>query len=203
VVETNLHAKPQKEVGMNSLTLDLETRCLAQDLPGSWDALKRGEGGASAAVVWHSPSGRPYLFDDHDVVDIAEFLENTEVILSFNGVEFDIPVIEGLLGRSLDITHHIDIYQLCYQAMVPNLRRGFKLGELAERTIGRGKTGDGAHAPKLANEGRFGQLFNYCLEDVILTRDLATFIQNNGGVIDTTGELLPLDLPEWFSEVDI
>lgn len=185
------------------ITIDLETRFLAQDLEGGWADLKAGKGGCSALVMWNNMTERPHLYDDHCLSSAADVIEASLGVLSFNGVEFDIPVIEGILGRSLKIKHHLDLLQLVWDALPPGRHKGFKLTELAERCLGRSKTGDGALAPRLADEGRYGELFDYCLHDVYLTRKLFQFAQENGGVVDLNGEILTLNLPYWFKDVDI
>jgi hypothetical protein len=43
-------------------------------------------------------------------------------------------------------------------------------------------------------------LVNYCLEDVLLTRDLGHFISKEGYVIDRDGEKLPLLVPNWYRQ---
>lgn len=192
---------------MHSLTLDLETRRLARDLgEGSegWRALRHGYGGASAIVIWDSSSGRPFLFDDHCVHDAVDLIEKNDLLLTFNGVGFDVPVLEGLSHNHIRIKYHLDLLQLIWGALVIVGRtKGYSLDDVAYRTLGHGKTGDGKDAPALAEEGRFGELFQYCLDDVVLTRDLFRFAQEHGGIIDVNGDVLPLDLPAWFKEVQI
>jgi DEAD/DEAH box helicase domain-containing protein len=185
-----------------AITFDLETRKLAQDV-GGWPALKSGEGGISCVSCWNSSSGRPHFFDENTLQECAALLESADVVCSFNGIDFDVPVIEGILGRKLKLGHHIDLLQLVWEALYPVKRRGNSLDAIAKRTLGRGKTGDGAHAPALYDQGRFAELFDYCLDDVILTMDVLRFAQEHGGVIGLDGELLQLDIPEYFSKVSL
>ena len=184
---------------INAMTFDIETRKLANDV-GGWGALKRGEGGASAIVVWSGEAGRPYLFDDNCVEDAVALLESAPCVVSFNGIGFDVPILEGLLGRKLRLEAHIDLLDHIWSASGRRSHKGYGLGPTSERTLGRTKTEDAKMAPELADSGQFGRLFNYCLEDVLLTRDLARYIQEHQGVIDTNGGILPLNLPQWFQK---
>lgn len=186
-------------MAINAVTFDLETRKLASDLPGGWSDLRKGEGGVSCMVAWGSD--RPHIYDHHTLGEGATLLENGDVVLSFNGKDFDIPVLEGVLGRGLRIRQHLDLLQLIWGAIPGGLRKGNKLTDVAQRTLGMEKNGDGLLAPKLADESRYGQLFDYCLQDVYLTRQLFIYAQQHGGVIGLDGQLLPLDLPEWYKEV--
>ncbi len=191
---------------MHSLTLDLETRRLAKDLGeggSGWRALKQGLGGASAIVIWSTEDKRPHLFDDNNVHEAVDLIESCDLLFSFNGVGFDIPVLEGLSNNHINLKYHLDLLQLVWEALGGRRGRGYTLDDIAYRSLGHGKSGSGKDAPGIAEEGRFGELFEYCLLDVILTRDLFRFAQEHGGIMDINGDILPLDLPPWFKEVQI
>ena len=190
---------------MIAATFDCETRRLASDLQHGWKALLDGEGGISALVVWVSSPGRPYIYDDNTLEDAASTLENADVVLSFNGVTFDVPLIEGHYSRKLKLKCHLDLYQAIKEAVAlqGGPRKGYTLEECARRTLGRGKSGVGSNAPTLSEQGRHAELFQYCLDDVLLTRDLFKFAQTEGGVIGINGDLLPLSFPAWFAGLEI
>ncbi len=190
---------------MHIVTFDLETRELAQDLEQGWKALLEGKGGISALIGWSSLHARPYIFDDSSLEGAASLLEDADVVLSFNGVNFDLPIIEALYGRKLTIKGHLDLHQLIREALEgrEGPKRGYSLQECATRTLGKGKSGNGKHAPDLSDQGRWAELFQYCLDDVILTRELFQFTQQHGGIVGVNGDILPLTLPEWFQKVVI
>lgn len=194
---------------MHVVVFDVETRKLASDLVCSedcphermscgWDALKRGEGGLSVIAVWDSVDDRTYLYDMHTLEALAHHLESADVVVGFNSREFDLKPLEGLLSRKLRLKTHVDILQLIWSALTARgqRRKGNTLDDVSKRTIGRGKTGDGAHAPELADAGRWAELFQYCMDDVDLTRELWQYILDNGGVIGPDGRFLPLTLPQ-------
>lgn len=76
--------------------------------------------------------------------------------------------------------------------------KGYGLGALCERTLGLEKSGTGEHAPLLVRQGRWGDLFDYNLNDVFLTRSLFNFITTNGYVVDVDGNELDIDAPLQF-----
>jgi hypothetical protein len=152
-------------------------------------------------VVYDFEADWPSLYDDHSILAAARHLEAADVVVSFRGEAFDVPCMEGLAGRRLRLREHIDLYAWIARA---NAQRGivgtkgdFTLDAVCRRTLGRGKNGSGAHAPDLAVAGRFGELFNYCLHDVRLTRDLLLRIARDGGIRNLNGGHLALELPEW------
>lgn len=181
------------------LTLDIETRKLASEV-GGWPRLLAGAGGISALVIHDSDTGRFHCFNDDTIKLAAEMIEQPDtVICTFNGRKFDLPVIESVLGRSLVVPHHFDLLALIWTALTPGEpKQANSLCEVAQRTLGVGKTGESALAPALAEKGLWLTLFRYCKKDVDLTRRLFDFARQHGGVISHTGEILNLNLPEWF-----
>jgi len=180
---------------------DIETKKLASDV-GGWDAMRAGKGGISVLVVWDSWSGRFHLYDESTLGTAAEHLEAADVLLSFNGEGFDVPVIEGMLGRRLCIKHHYDLLLLIWSA-ISGRRKGNTLGEVAQRTLGAKKSGESVLAPALYDQGRFAELHDYAISDVDLTRRLFRFVQEHGGVVGQDGNLLELPLPELFRFIDL
>lgn len=183
------------------VVFDLETRRLASEV-GGWDALKRGEGGVSALVLYDNRTHRHHLYDAHTLDAGIRHLESADLVLSFNGLEFDLRVLAGLADRRIIAPNHLDLLQLVWKAL--GSRQGKNtLDAIGRRTLGYGKTGDGAHAPALADEGRWAELFDYCVADVDLTRQLFKFVQNHGGVVSANGDLLRLDMPLGFEDLDL
>jgi len=181
------------------LTLDIETRFLAAEV-GGWARMLAGAGGISALVIHDSTTGRFHCFNDTTIQEAAEFMERPNtVVCSFNGARFDIPVIEAVLGRSLALPHHFDLLALIWTALTPGEpKQANSLREVAYRTLGAGKTGESEKAPALAKAGKWLTLFRYCKNDVDLTRRLFDFARQYGGIISHTGEVLNLNLPDWF-----
>lgn len=185
---------------------DLETRKLASDLrpddeQAGWDALRRGDGGISALGIYDTKERWLFLYDDADILAISAHLEAADVVVGFRSEAFDVPVVEGLAGRSLRLREHIDMYALIARS---NAQRGivgqkgdYTLDAIARRSFGSSKSGSGATAPVLASKGLWGRLFNYCALDVRLTRDLFVHICEHGGVVNHNHTFLPLVIPDW------
>ncbi len=71
----------------------------------------------------------------------------------------------------------------------------FGLDGLAEGTLGMQKTGHGAKAPLLYQQGLFGELLSYNLHDVRLTRKLLEFAWESGGdLTDRAGRTVQIDM---------
>ena len=184
--------------GTHVVCFDLETRRLADEV-GGWDQLKRGAGGVSCLVIWDNVSDHCNIYTAETLEAAAKHLESADVVLSFNGIEFDVPVLEGVLGRRLTIPVHLDLLRLIWNA-ISGRKKGNTLDETSKRTLGRGKTDKGTSAPRLADLGKWSELFAYCAGDVLLTRDLFRFVQEHGGVIGADDRLLYLHPPLHFTD---
>lgn len=192
------------------ICFDVETRKWSSDLDpenkeNGWALLREGKGGASAICLYDSQEKWCYTYDDHSVNAAAKHLETADLIVGFRSEAFDVPVVEGLVGRKLRIKQHYDIYVEIARA---NAERGvvggkgdFTLSAVSKRNIGRGKIDHGSNAKMLASTGRFGQLFNYCLDDVHLTYNLFARICRDGGLINLGGGFLPLKVPEYIAKI--
>jgi len=184
---------------MRVCVFDLETRKLASELdPHGWDKLKRGEGGVSALAIYDSEDKWVHLYDDTEIESVVAHLELADIVVGWNSKEFDVPVVEGLASRRLNLQKHIDLF-VCTRVAItarglPHRRGDYTLGSVSERTLGRNKLEKGEHAPVLANEGKWARLFRYCMDDVRLTRDLYKHILAEGGIISAQGTFLPLTL---------
>jgi DEAD/DEAH box helicase domain-containing protein len=189
---------------MNTVTFDLETKYLSSDLPLGWDS-PPAEFGITCLVQWASATGRPHVFDENTLENAVQMLQSADCILSFNGVKFDLPIIEGIYGEKVGVKHHLDMLQLIWDATTTHgsHKAGYKLTECCQRSLGTSKNGDGLLAPALAEQGRWCELIDYCVHDVLLTKNLFKFAQEHGGVVSPEGEILILDFPEWFKDLEI
>jgi hypothetical protein len=187
---------------------DLETRKHAKELhpdtDAGWEALRRGEGGISALAIYDSKDDWTYLYDDHTIRTAALHLEAADVAVGFRSEGFDVPAIEGVLGRSLTLKRHEDLYvnivrEAAHRGIV-GAKGDFTLDTLSKLNLGRGKVDHGEHAPELARRGQWAKLFHYCMDDVRLTRDLFRMIRLKGYVRIISGRTLNLAFPEWLKE---
>lgn len=184
------------------VTIDTEIGKVLQDC-GGWEGAKAGYGGMACAVtvtdfatdsLYGGYEGQVHLWDEHNVDELVGVLQAAGLVVSFNGATFDLSVIQGVAGSQLFLARHYDILAEIWKA-VGRMEKGWTLDDVSKRTIGRGKTGYGAHAPELVRLGRWAELFQYCLEDVRLTRDLLRCILQETPLIRPDGTDLHLPAP--------
>lgn len=190
--------RPPHETSLRYVYFDLEIKNSIEECGGWAGAIHRG--GVAVLCVWDSRDENPVFYDETNLEAGCRHLEEADVVVSFNGAVFDVPLLEAHTRRKLVLKEHVDVFALAKRAL-ERMGKGWKgqgLGPLSEKTTGRTKIGMGSHAPTLVREQKWADLYNYCLRDVILTRDLLTFARRNGYILDAEGEELLLDIPIWM-----
>lgn len=137
--------------------------------------------GFGVAVVFNSKTEEYLIFQS--AKGLADYLLNFDgILVSFNGVRFDLPVLLDEIDidtyRELMIKPHHDILQDFYARVGGKFRVG--LDNLSRNTIGKGKTGNGADAPLLFQQGRIDELIDYCRNDVLITKLVYEFGMEQG-----------------------
>ena len=164
-------------------------------MPKKWDDARTGKCGVSCVCLYDSETQRPHVYDKHSIEECMEHLASADLLVSFNGIGFDIPALEGYTGLTLPEIPHYDILAEIWKTAGKKVK-GYRLTEVGGRTVGREKTGTGEHAPVLFAQGRWGELVDYCLGDVWITKDLFNFILENGYVLSPEGDEFYLEKPE-------
>lgn len=117
-------------------------------------------------------------------------------VVGFNSIPFDDVVCAA---HGITVKTHYDILREVYAAkgLNPFPARfsseyaGYGLDALCEATLGMKKTGHGGHAPVLWQQGKYGEVIDYCLNDVRLSVALMRRIWSAQGITDPkTGDML-------------
>ncbi len=188
---------------------DIETRKSAKDLDprdeqNGWDMARSGKGGISALCLYDTRDMSLHIYDDYTANACAQHLEAADLVVGFFSERFDVPCLEGVLGRRLKLAKHYDI---CVELTRLHASRGitgqkgdFTLDRLAKQNLGHGKIDKGSNVFDLIRKGHWGKIFNYCASDVYLTRDLFAVICRDGGLINLGGKFTSLNIPDQFKK---
>ena len=174
------------------LTWDLEIRHPVHQV-GGWHSVRNGEAGVSILVIKDTETGRPHFYDDHNLDAALAHLNSADLLIGYNSIDFDTSVVQSITGECI-IAPQYDILASIWSAL-PSRHKGYKLTEVAERTLGRGKSGNGAFATTLVAEGRWADLVDYCANDVYLTAALYNHVIDKGWVLTPDGSELWLPEP--------
>jgi hypothetical protein len=149
---------------MNIIYFDLETQRTANDV-GGWD--KKRDMGMSVGVTYSTALNEYRIYPEKRVNDLIQQLLRADLVVGFNLVNFDYEVLMGY--TILDLPHQLRTLDLLVE--VENaIGNRLKLDNIAQATLGVGKTADGVDAIKWWREKRLLEIAEYCCFDVKVTK---------------------------------
>jgi DEAD/DEAH box helicase domain-containing protein len=150
------------------LVFDLETKQLAEEV-GGWSQVARM--GLACAVTQDTATGAFAHYVEADAARLADDLSAAALVVGFNVLRFDYAVLQPYTTRPLAEIPTLDILEQVERVL------GFRVGldSLARATLGTAKTSDGAQAVRWFRAGRLTEVFEYCEQDVAVTRALYEF----------------------------
>ncbi len=178
--------------GPNKLVLDLETRRSFDEVGG---ADHKDQLGVSVVGVYDYLEDKFSTFREGAFAELEILLKRAEIIVGFNLVDFDWPVLAADLG---DWVRDLPTLDLMVEVQ-KGVKQRVSLNALAKTTLGMSKLGSGLDALEYYRAGDWTRLERYCLEDVKLTRDLYEYARTNGHLLFQKGAkrgLIPMSFAE-------
>ncbi len=154
------------------------------------------------------------VFGEGNWQDFLLLTQKRAPLVGFNNINFDNQVLAATLTDRLknEVSGLFEPFvpeQLCYDLLreiwlanglgpvfVPATHGGYGLDAVASANgLGR-KTGNGALAPVWWQQGQYGRVIDYCLQDINLTRKLFDLAVENKVKDPKTGRILNLRAPQ-------
>lgn len=195
---------------MNALIYDIEIK---KAVPGR----DRREEGVEYCAGWHDHANmgisvigvydyandRYRVFCDDNKAAFVSLVKERELCIGFNSIPFDNSVINvtqdwGTMveEKCYDLLREMWLAAGLPAAFTPEKNAGYGLDATCEKNFGLKKTGNGAYAPALWQRGRIGDVIDYCLNDVMLTKRMFDYVRVGAPIKDPkTGALLTLRRP--------
>lgn len=171
------------------VVLDIETRNTFQDVGAYNPALLD----VSLVGVYFYETDTYEAFLQEDLPKLWPRLERADRIIGYNLIGFDYPCLQRYYTG--------DIMKLPTVDLLVDIEKqlGFriKLDDVAQATLGVGKSGTGLMAVEYWRKGEIEKLKEYCLQDVKVTRDVYDFALQNQHIFftDRQGNKQQLNLP--------
>ncbi len=161
------------------LILDIETKKTFDEVGGRehMDQL-----GVSVVGVYCYATDKYDIYEEKDLGHLQNKLIDSSLIIGFNHIGFDMPVLQTYF--SVDVTK-FPLFDIMAELQA-KLGHRIGLDAVAQATLGIGKTGHGLDAIRYFREGKMEELKKYCLNDVKVTRDVFEYGINNGRVYYTS-----------------
>ncbi len=181
---------------MRKITFDLETKNFFQDV-GSNDPTALD---ISVVCIHDSLTDQFSSYLENDFGKLWPIIEQADVLITWNGDHFDIPLLNKYYPGDLTKIKSLDLMKEVQKV----LGRRLKLDSVGEATLGKNKTGHGTDAVHWWRNGEIDKLISYCIEDVRLTKDIYDYAKTNKHLkykdLGGTKEL-KLDTSDWDTPV--
>jgi hypothetical protein len=157
------------------IVFDIETKNSFDDVGGRSNLKNLN---VSVIGAYSYDSDKYFCFDEYELDQFGEMVKCAGLVVSFNGKQFDIPVLEKYYDFKIASVSHYDIFE----EVCKLIGRRIGLGPLAEANLkdGEGKGGSGLEAISLYNRGEIEKLKKYCIQDVKVTKGVFDIIRDKG-----------------------
>lgn len=160
---------------MKLVVFDIETK-KAFDEVGGYHPEKLG---VSVSGVCYGEEGSKGIlrgFREEEFSEMFKLFESADRIVGFNSIDFDMAALKPYYMGDLLKLPNFDILQKVEEKVGYRV----KLDALAKETLGIQKGGNGLDAITYFHEGNWEKLTKYCLEDVVITKDLYVYGLEHG-----------------------
>lgn len=175
---------PRREV-----VFDIETRNTFQDVGAYNPALLQ----VSLVGAYFYETDTFEAFMEEDLPKFWPRLEHADRIIGYNSDGFDFPCLQSYYPGDLKKLPSLDLLAELQKSL------GFriKLDDVAQATLGVGKSGHGLQAVDFWKKGEIQKLKDYCLQDVKVTRDIYEHALEHKEVkyTDRMGQIQTVSLP--------
>lgn len=124
--------------------------------------------GISVAAVYDYKVGEGKVFTEKELHGLFKILEDASYIIGYNVNSFDIAVLQAYYPGKVELFSTFDILEDIRE----KIGRRLALNDVVFATLGKKKSGHGLMAIDYYKEGKWDELKKYCLDDVMLTKEL-------------------------------
>ncbi len=182
---------------MRKIVFDIETRNIFQDVGSN----KPENLDISVVGIYDYERDKYDTFLVEELPRLWPILETADLLIGFNNEHFDTPLLDKYYPGDLFKIKNVDILK----EMQKVAGRRMKLDQIAEGTLGLGKSASGLDAYMWWKSGEIERIKKYCLEDVRITKEVYDYALKNGKLLFKEGGKLneiKLDTSEWESAED-
>jgi DEAD/DEAH box helicase domain-containing protein len=144
------------------VVIDLETKHTFRDFR------EPAQLGISVLAMFDYKNGSKNVYTEKELSNLFPILENCSYVIGFNINSFDLPVLQAYYPGDIKHFKTFDILDDIKRI----LGRRLSLNDVVQATLDKKKTGHGLEAIDFYKEGKWEELKKYCLDDVMLTKEL-------------------------------
>ncbi len=185
---------------MRKITFDIETRNLFQDVSSTESTALD----ISVVCIHDSLTDQYSSYLQEDFPKLWPIIEQADMLITFNGDHFDIPLLNKYYSGDLKKIKSLDLLVEVRKV----LGRRIKLDTIAEATLGTKKSGHGLEAVTWWKNGEIDKIIKYCIDDVKITKAVYDYALANGKLkykdLGVGGQIrdIKLDTSSWEEKSD-
>ncbi len=185
---------------MKKVVLDIETQntfaMVGKNDPTALDL--------SIMCIYESATNKYSSYTIETLPTLWPILEAADVIITYNGDHFDLPILNKYYNGDLTKFKHIDLLKEIQKV----IGRRVGLDSVAQATLNKGKSGNGLEAITWWKKGEIQKIIDYCMVDVEVTKNVYEFAMKEQKLFYMDGKekrSVPLDTRTWenSSEQDV
>ncbi len=157
-----------------AIVIDLETQKGFQDVGRD----KHHRLKISVAGIYRYETDEYLAIDEKDILTIEPLIKNASLVIGFNIIGFDLPVLAPYLFFPVNNLPVLDLMA----EIEKTLGHRVTLESVAEATLKKSKSGSGKDAIELFKQGKIAELKKYCLDDVRITKEIYEYGKKYGKV---------------------
>ncbi len=157
------------------IVLDIETKESFADVGG----YKHSKMSISVIGVYFYETDEYKAYLEDELHELWPKLEHADRIIGYNTLGFDYPVMNNYYAGDFGAFPSLDLLV----EIRNNLGFRIKLDDVAQSTLGAGKSGHGLMAVQYFKEGKIDELCEYCLQDVKVTKEVYEYGLANGHIL--------------------
>lgn len=158
---------PKDLIKKNIIVFDIETQKSFKEV-GKSRAQGLSKLKVSVVGVYDYLTEKYDTYGEKDMIELDKRFQNADLIIGFNIVFFDLPVLQPYLFTPIEKLPVLDLLHVIEKV------RGHRasLDSLAVPTLGIRKSGSGLDAITYFRENKIEELKKYCLDDVRITKGI-------------------------------
>jgi uncharacterized protein YprB with RNaseH-like and TPR domain len=177
---------------MRKVVFDIETSNIFQEVGSNNPA----DLSISVVGLYEYEGDKYSTFEQEEFGKLWPILENADMLITFNGDHFDIPLLNKYYSGDLTKIKSLDILKEMHKVA----GRRMKLDQIAQGSLGINKSGNGLDAIRWWRDGEKEKVKKYCLDDVRITKEVYEYALKNGKLIFKEGpnmNEIKLDTSDW------
>ncbi len=182
---------------MKKIVLDVETRNIFQDVSSN----DPRELDISVVCLYDYETDSYQSFLQEDFGKLWPILERADILITYNGDHFDIPLLGKYYPGDLAKIKSLDLLKEVKKTLGFRL----KLDSIASATLGYNKSGHGLEAVTWWKNGEIEKIIKYCKDDVKVTKEIYDYALKNNQLKYKDGSNvkdIKLDTKNWEKKND-